>query len=414
MVGERNGPYVFLLFEEFPCVTQPFVVEAAEGLLREGLLAAVFSARRPRPEERAKLKVSRLLRKKIHYLPRGYLRYTVTGRVLLDFTHACLVNPHILISLFKTVIRRHPRPLRALLAMFTCLPMTPYLKDILHIESSWLAQTYSYLLEIPELTAIVTFRGRDIAVRPLFDPKWVDFLQNSLFPKAARLHFVCKSLAEKAKSYGASDEKCFVVHQGIGNEFFAVERRPAESAPLIVSVGRLVWEKGYEYAVEAAALLKARGRAFHLTLIGEGPMRAPLHFLIRHRKLQNEVTLAGALGPEKVREHLSRATLLLCSSVSEGMPTMLMEAQAAGLPIITTNVGGVPECVEDGITAFCVPPYDARALAEKIEFLMDNSELARKMGEAGRERARRLFRVEREIDDWIEICQDVIRKGAAS
>jgi len=408
MTRRRNYPHIVLFFEEFPCLVQPFLIDAAEGLLERGLLAAVFSARKPKPSNRVKLNISRSLRKKIHYLPRGYLRYAITGHILLDFIRACVTNPLGLVSLFRAGIRLRGIPSHAFLAFINHLPMAPYLRGVLHIESSWLAQAHPELLDMPGVRTIVTFRGRDIAVRPQLDPKWRAFMQRTLFPKAARLHFVCRSLADKAKVLGASDEKCCVLNQGIDDDFFAVERMPSTSVPLIVSVGRLVWEKGYQYAIEAAALLKARGRAFHLTLIGEGPMKSALCFLIGHRALQEEVTLAGAMGPEEVREHLSQAYLFLCSSVSEGIPTILMEAQAAGLPIVTTDVGGIPECVEDETTAFCVPPYDPQALSDRIELMLDDPDLASRMGEAGRERARKLFHVEREISNWIEVYRQVM------
>jgi len=109
-----NRAYIVAFFQEFPCITQPFLIDAAESLMENGLLEAVFSATMPKPSDLAKLKVSRSLRKKIQYLPRGYLRYMMTGRILLEFLHACISNPSGFASLLKFVIRLRRTPSHAL------------------------------------------------------------------------------------------------------------------------------------------------------------------------------------------------------------------------------------------------------------------------------------------------------------
>jgi glycosyltransferase involved in cell wall biosynthesis len=120
-------------------------------------------------------------------------------------------------------------------------------------------------------------------------------------------------------------------------------------------------------------------------LIGEGPERTGIQNLVRQRGLEPFVRFLGLR--TDVGRLLQAGDLVLLSSISEGIPLTLIEAMAAGLPVVSTNVGGVGEVVEDGRTGLLAPAGDDAALAEKILRLADSPELRRQMGQFGRKRA---------------------------
>lgn len=193
-----------------------------------------------------------------------------------------------------------------------------------------------------------------------------------------------------------------------------LQRSPHFDPPLrILSVGRFTWEKGHEYAMQAVALLRERGIPFQWQIIGDGPSSEAIAFAIHQFDLGDAVCLAGALSPQDVRQHLQNADVFLHPSVSEGFGNAVIEAQAAGLPVVCSDAGGLPENVADGETGFVVPRRDARALAEKLMLLARNPELRRRMGAAGRARAQSHFGSEEQLERFDELYRKALDQGPA-
>lgn len=165
--------------------------------------------------------------------------------------------------------------------------------------------------------------------------------------------------------------------------------------PLIVSVGHLRPEKALELLIEAVALLPERHRAAQVLIAGEGEERARLEAARERLGLAARVHLPGARAD--VADILAAADLAVCCSDFEGGPLSVMEYMEAGLPVVATAVGGLPELVRDGETGLLVPPRDPAALAAALARLLDDEGLAERLGEGGR----RLQRERYGIDAWI-------------
>ena len=127
-------------------------------------------------------------------------------------------------------------------------------------------------------------------------------------------------------------------------------------------------------------------------IVGDGPERARLEAEIRRLGLEGAVVLAG--DRDDVAAMLARADVFVLSSTSEGLPLSILEAMAAGLPVVASSVGGVPEAVEDGETGLLVPPRDPVRLAAALERLLVDPALRRRLGSNGRERVRQHFGLE--------------------
>ena len=196
-------------------------------------------------------------------------------------------------------------------------------------------------------------------------------------------------------------DKVRVIHCGIDPEAFAADRVPEAARPLeIVCVAALRELKGHRYLIEACHRLRERGVKFRCRLVGEGPLRPQIEAQIASLGLQQCVVVLGGLVRADVMAMLASSDVAVLTSVRttsgrwEGIPVALMEAMAAGLPVVASDTSGIPELVEDGRTGTLVPPQDVCAIAGALESMARDRTLAARMGAAGRARVLRDFNQE--------------------
>ena len=197
-----------------------------------------------------------------------------------------------------------------------------------------------------------------------------------------------------------------VVHCGIEPEAFAKPAPMPSGGPHLVAIGRLTSQKGFGLLIEALALAKGRLPGMHLTLVGDGPLRVSLQAQVAASGLSGQVSFAGWQDETGVRAALAQAQALVLSSFAEGLPMVVMEAMAAGRPVIATSIAGIPELVIPGHTGWLVPAGDATALASAITAMAAVSpERLDEMGRLARDRV--LDR--HDIDNEAEVLADLIR-----
>lgn len=204
------------------------------------------------------------------------------------------------------------------------------------------------------------------------------------------------------KQFPGSASKIHRVYNGIHLAEFEQAQLEADP-PLIIGVGRLIEKKGFGDLISACRLLVARGHTFRCQIIGEGPLHESLAEHIAHSQLEDVVRLMGPRAQSEIVERLAKATVfaLPCTTEPGGgmdnLPTVIMEAMAAGLPVISTPIAGVPEMVQPGVNGELVPPGDFVALADAIERIIKDREMARRLGAAGRQLAEEKFALEPNI-----------------
>jgi len=180
-------------------------------------------------------------------------------------------------------------------------------------------------------------------------------------------------------------QKLHVVHCGVDTEEFAPLSRDSTTAGLsVLSVGRLVDRKGYAVLLHAARRLRDAGIDVRAIVVGDGPERDRLRALAEELGIATAVEFAGAVGQDEIRRFYERADVFCTPGFAEGVPVVLMEAMAMGLPVVATRVMGVPELVEDGVSGKLVSPGRADLLAEAIGELAAGPAERRRLGEAGR------------------------------
>jgi glycosyltransferase involved in cell wall biosynthesis len=192
---------------------------------------------------------------------------------------------------------------------------------------------------------------------------------------------------------GVAPERIEIVHNAIDPEWGSRGRRPEAAAALrgelkiapearvLLIVGRLSTEKDHRTLMEAVRRLPSAPAA-HLVIVGDGPERPRIEESARSLGLAERVTLTGQV--DSAEPYYGIADICVLSSLSEGSPNALLEAMAAGVPVVATAVGGIPEIVADGESALLIPPKDPAAMTGAVAALLEDEGLARKL--AGRAR----------------------------
>jgi glycosyltransferase involved in cell wall biosynthesis len=206
-------------------------------------------------------------------------------------------------------------------------------------------------------------------------------------------------------------QKIHRIYNGMDlTNFVGATPKTANGAPIeILSVGRLVAFKGFEYLIEACAQLRQRNILFHCEIIGDGPLREKLQHNIAELRLGDRVTLAGALPQDCVQERLRACDIFALASTiddngaSDIFPTVIQEAMASARPVVSTTIAGIPESVIDKETGLLVPAGESWLVADALETLCRDAELRARYGAAGRARIEQHFQVETTVQPLIEL-----------
>jgi colanic acid/amylovoran biosynthesis glycosyltransferase len=238
------------------------------------------------------------------------------------------------------------------------------------------------------------------------------------FREARLLLPVCEFLGRRLVALGAPAERIVVHPTGIDLRRWPFrERHPLVPGTLrLVSVGRLVEKKGIAQVLRALRVLADRGVEAEYRVFGDGPLRQRLEALAAELGLGRRVTFEGRRDQEQVREGLDRADALVAASVTaadgdeEGIPNVLKEAMASGMPVVGTRHAGIPELIEDGVSGWLVPERDEAALAAAFARLAAEPQRWPAMGRAGREKVEREYEIHRLNDRLAGMLETLIMR----
>jgi glycosyltransferase involved in cell wall biosynthesis len=187
--------------------------------------------------------------------------------------------------------------------------------------------------------------------------------------------------------------------------------RQAGLRPCILSVGTLKDKKGFPYLIKACRILKDLGYNFLCEIIGQGPKQKELQYLIAKLGVSDSVILRGALPNKEVMATYGRAAILVQASIiaensdRDGIPNVVLEAMASGVPVVATRVSGIPEVVADGITGLLVDPQDERTLAQAICRLLDSPTLRAELAQQGRRLVEQKFNIRNNVDTLLSLFE---------
>lgn len=275
-------------------------------------------------------------------------------------------------------------------------------QNVTHIHSQWIHSA-----------GTVAMFGAWLLGRPFsFTGHAADLFRNrsALHDKIRRAEFII-CISEFHRQFyldnGARPEQLQIVYCGIDTTHFVPRRRTrSPDEPLhILSSGRLVGKKGFPVLIKACGILKERGYGFRCTIGGSGPDEAELRAAITSAGLDDQITLTGeALKQEDMPDFMYSGDIYCLPCVwaedndVDGLPQMLMEAMACGLPAVSTRLVGIPDLVKDGETGLLVEPHDATALADALMRLGDDDNFAQQLAKNGHNHVTNIF----DIDTCVE------------
>jgi colanic acid/amylovoran biosynthesis glycosyltransferase len=390
--------HIVYVIGTYPDLTKTFIDREILEARRAGLDVSIIAMRRSKAMD-LNLAVQRLMeeimylvpisvirfgRAHIFFIGRHFRKYTQTMKYLLTREHLTFR------ARFKTLLHFGAGVQAADHLRRTKIP------DHIHAHfadgAAVIAMVVSRLLGIPySLTA----HAFDIYRTPVF-----------LKEKVAGAKFVTTCTAfnkrhlEKVTGYSVE-----LIYHGLDFEAIGETDDILEKATpqLILSVGRLQEKKGFAYLIKACAILRQRGLDFRCEIVGEGPGEEALSSLIQSLGLLDTVTLCGALPNAKVLKKYSRASVfVLPCCVTEdgdrdGIPNVILEAMAFGLPVVSTDVSGVPEVVHDSKTGLLVESRNVVELSRAIARMLENRAEARKLGQNASEFVQSKFDIRQNV-----------------
>jgi glycosyltransferase involved in cell wall biosynthesis len=346
----------------------------------------IFSLKRP--AEAVFHAQTKLVRSPIIYLPEKI--YSAAWRGLLGQFHTWFKFRRAWWRALRHAVRgaRARGDAGAMLAFCQACSLIRELRGIRHLHAHYANVPAKVALIVHRITGAsysITTHAKDIFQNdPFASPKLQERMGRALFV-VANSRF---STSQIRAGLGGQGE-IHTVHNGLDLGAFPMRKsEPVE--PLILSVGRLVEKKGFGDLIAACQLLKERKVKFTCELIGTGQLSSALKERIRSCGVGGCVKMTGPLPQEVLREHYERAMVfaLPCVQAADGdrdiLPNVVKEAMAVGVPVVTTQLDGIEELIEDGVSGLLAPPGDAPALAAKLELLLNDSRLRQDLATQGR------------------------------
>ena len=360
-----KAPGFAYVFERFPSFTQTFCYREVQEMCKAESTPAIYSIRTPNdvpadcPE--ALLRATR-------YLPKSDELSADSIKWTAIFTRPFKAT--------RIPWNRDFRPDRQ--RIFEALWLGPRLKaeGVRHVHSHFAgvaARTAYWLKQFFGITYSITAHANDVFCDSEFPVSIKDILREADFIVTVS-DFSRGWLAERSPDCAS---KVHRVYNGMDLSGIPAAR-PADGKPHILSVGRCIEKKGYADLIEACAILRERGLEFECSIVGGGPLEESLREQVTRLGLQAVVHMTGPRPQEEVREMLAGSALfvLACATESDGgmdnLPTVIVEAMAYGLPVVSTKLAGVPEMVEHGASGLLVEEKDPLALADALEALLSD------------------------------------------
>jgi glycosyltransferase involved in cell wall biosynthesis len=389
---------------------ETFVRWKLEGLAARGVHITVAS--RSVDDPAARLRGVELVELPQLGMPPGQARVWRPALALL------VTAPRSLARLLRS-IRRLPGDYRMTRLLALYLPLARLRPDVVHFEWNSAAALYLPMFDIWGCPVVTSCHGSDISIYP-FVPGYERYAVRlpEVLRRASAVHCVSESLRRQAGDLGLDPAKARVIRQGVDPKVFRPangEVRRDAAAFRVIAIGWLRWMKGFEWALEAIRLLVDSGVPVQLEILGGDPTeevgerteRERVLHTVADLGLETRVRLSGNFASAEVARRLQASDALLLPSLDEGLPTVLLEAMACGVPVVATDCGGVSEALTDGVEGFLVPPREPEALAGALARLWRDPGLRARMGEAGRATATSRFTLERQLEEFLALYREV-------
>lgn len=276
-----------------------------------------------------------------------------------------------------------------------------------------IARITGWLTKVPVVEHLVNI---------LYDPLWLLepqlsslklTIQHKLDKMTVKIvdHFIALSKPVKLSAQqklGVTGRKISIIPYGVFPEDWQRSQNKCYDDSLIVTVGRLIMQKGHKYLIMAMPRIIEKFPYAKAIIIGNGPLRSELEELLNIKMLNEKVFLLGSLPPNEIKNYFWQASLFVFPSLSEGQGVALLEAMAAGLPVVTSDIPAVREIIGGENVGITVKPMDPEALADAICELLSSPERRELMGKRAQEIVRERFDLRKLAPRWLEVYEKVL------
>jgi colanic acid/amylovoran biosynthesis glycosyltransferase len=360
-----------LVYNSFPTPSETFLFNLATGLAGRGHEVRMIVASDSKNQRHYRTRMSEWSGKTIisPMASRSRVLYFLIVN-LFQFVNFILLERRLLKNSFKILVKDF-------INAHTIYYANP---DIIYISYSGLAINYINILKVNGKKAkiFVGARGSSEIVKTVTEPDRVNLL-SKLWEKIDGVHCVSSDMRNRLISMGLKHSNYFINYPSIDIYRFSFNSKRKHNEFTnhweyhILSTGRLYQEKGYIFALTAVAILIKKGYSIRYTILGEGPEREFLEFIASDLGINKYIYMPGKVNSNQVKTNLDGADLFLLPSIYEGISNAALEAMATGIPVVTTDAGGMSEVVTDGENGYITKRYDASVLADKIEQALKNT-----------------------------------------
>ena len=375
----------------FPKLSESFILNEIVELLKKGHDVRIFSMHGPMEDVMHEEVDAYGLLQRTHYFRRNQI-FAVNFFKLLKYFLKALVQDLYNLKISKSRLKQDLK-----LAYFATI-MEEKNIELIHAHFGVIGNYSIRLRQLLKKPLIVSFYGFDAAIAD-------STTYAELFKSEKVITVLSNDMKKDLIRLGCSEKKLIIHHLGVDlNKFSYNERHTNPSEKIkFLCVGRFVEKKGIIYAIKAFSKLLLEHKNIELRIIGDGEMRKEIENLIHDLEIQNEVILLSSLPHSKVIEEMHSSHIFILPSITagngdkEGTPTVLMEAQATGMPVISTYHAGIPEVVIDGKTGYLVKEKDVNSLYKKIDYLIEHPELWNELGKNGRKHIEEKYNISKQV-----------------
>lgn len=412
---EQKQVRIAFIVSTFPAVSETFILNQITALIDRGHEVDIFALERGDTSKiHEDVRRHRLLERAFYApsVPRSLFKRLIKGL----WVFIANVWKHPVVVLDSLNIFKHGKRALSLRMLYGFIP---FLKcgsyDIIHAHfgPNGLLAARLQQLGMIQGKLITTFHGCDMSI---YIRNQGDAVYGPLFEKGDLFLPISERWKSRLLELGCDKNKTLVHHMGIDCRKLTFNaRKPGRGQGVkFLTVARLVEKKGVEYGIHAIAKLSRKYENIEYNIVGEGYLRGRCDRLIRELQMKDSIHLLGWKNQKEVYDMIATSHILLCPSITtangdqEGIPVVLMEAMAAGMPVISTIHSGIPELVQDGISGFLVPEGDVDALAVKLTYLIEHPETWSEMGRAGRAFVENHYDIDKLNDRLVEIYRELL------
>ena len=351
---------------------------------------------------------------------------TYTNSSIKVFGNSSSILANVIVSFFRLLLLalKYPKRLPVLAseiktykgayqkrhAFFRLLPVILHKPDVFHVQWAKDLSKWMFLKEKLDVKIILSLRGAHINYSPVVNKTLAQrYRQN--FPKVDAFHAVSETIKTTAQKYHANAEKITVIHSPILESTcnrYEAPKATMEAPIKIVVVGRFHWIKGYDYVLRACNILKENNVKFHLTFVSSNKVSESILYQTHKFDLNHEIDFIDGLDQDQLFQLMKTFDLSLLSSLDEGIANVVLESMAIGLPVISTNCGGMPEVVKHKETGWLVPTRDAQAIADEIvEVSQTSLEDLQRITKNAHHLVKNSFNFEKSISQFVELYESV-------